>query len=118
MIYHLTRREYQVLEILSDGNTNKKISQKLKISVRTVESILYSIFKKVNCGNRLELATKYNSNPDYFKVKILHKNKKHNEIITLYKRGDLDINQIASRLNTTYAYVKDIINGFTDEIQT
>lgn len=110
MIYYLTKREYQILEILSEGNSNKKIASRLKISSRTVESFLNSLYVKVGCKNRLELVINYNSNPGNFKLKEKKENLKVKNILHLYSKGDLDLNQIAVRVNSTYHYVWKIIN--------
>lgn len=50
----LTPREQEVLHLLTEGNTNKEIAQKLFISEKTVKSHLNRIFKKFNVTRRLE----------------------------------------------------------------
>lgn len=50
----LTSREQEVLHLLTQGNTNKEIAQKLFISEKTVKSHLNRIFKKFNVTRRLE----------------------------------------------------------------
>lgn len=110
MIYYLTKREYQVLEILSEGNNNKQIASRLKISARTVESFLNTLYHKVGCKTRLELAVKYNSMPENFM--LAERKTKLNQIIQLHKKGNLDIYQIAERLNSTYHYVWKIIDNY------
>lgn len=47
----LTRREIDVLFLLSKGLTNKEIGEKLFISQYTVENHLRSIYKKMNITN-------------------------------------------------------------------
>lgn len=44
----LTRREYQILALLVDGNTNKTIARMVDISVRTVETHRKHIMDKLN----------------------------------------------------------------------
>lgn len=52
----LTERETEVLQLLSQGLTNKDIAQALILSVRTVEAHLRSIFAKLGVGSRTEAA--------------------------------------------------------------
>ena len=69
MDYFLTKREHEILLILIDGDSNKSISNKLKISVRTVETILYYMFIKTDSKSRLDLTVKYLKFPEAFRVK-------------------------------------------------
>ena len=50
----LTEREFEVLELLAQGLTNKEISAKLTITVRTVKYHVSSILEKLAAGNRTE----------------------------------------------------------------
>nr|WP_319492091.1 response regulator transcription factor [uncultured Desulfobacter sp.] len=54
----LTSREAEVAKWLVSGLSNQEISEKMFVSVRTVKAHLTSIFKKIGCRNRLELATR------------------------------------------------------------
>jgi DNA-binding NarL/FixJ family response regulator len=47
----LTTREHQILELICNGKTNKKIAELLTISIRTVESHRKSISDKTNSHN-------------------------------------------------------------------
>jgi DNA-binding NarL/FixJ family response regulator len=47
----LTSREHQILELICNGKTNKKIAELLSISIRTVESHRKSISDKTNSHN-------------------------------------------------------------------
>jgi DNA-binding NarL/FixJ family response regulator len=47
----LTSREHQILELICNGKTNKKIAELLAISIRTVESHRKSISDKTNSHN-------------------------------------------------------------------
>lgn len=48
----LTRREIEVLRLVTQGATNAAIAQTLSISVRTVDVHLTNIFSKTGCDNR------------------------------------------------------------------
>jgi DNA-binding CsgD family transcriptional regulator len=54
----LTRRETEVAEAVADGLSNKQVADSLRISVRTVENHLRSIFAKCNVATRTRLAAK------------------------------------------------------------
>lgn len=54
----LSRRESEVVQLVSTGLSNKEIADKLFISVRTVKAHLTSIFSKTGFRDRLELAVK------------------------------------------------------------
>lgn len=52
--HDLTRREVEILAMLTHGATNKGISDKLCISPNTVRTHLNHIFKKIKVSSRLE----------------------------------------------------------------
>jgi DNA-binding CsgD family transcriptional regulator len=52
----LTRREQQILVLLSGGDTNDEIARHLFISVRTVDHHVSAILAKLGVGNRREAA--------------------------------------------------------------
>ena len=52
----LTRREIEVLHLLSYGMSNRDIAQKLFVSVRTVEAHLRSLYGKLDVNSRTEAA--------------------------------------------------------------
>lgn len=58
---NITEREHDVIHCLSRGLTNKEIGQQLGISQHTVRDHLSSVFKKLNIGNRIELAILFNT---------------------------------------------------------
>jgi len=51
----LTRREHEIVFLLSQALQNKQIASRLSISETTVRHHLTSIFAKLGVGNRLEL---------------------------------------------------------------
>jgi len=55
----LTEREFEILEILSQGKSNNKIADILGITENTVEQHLKNIYKKLNIQNRIEAAVLY-----------------------------------------------------------
>lgn len=52
----LTKREFQVLELLAEGLYNKEIAYKLTISEKTVKNHVSSIFKKIRVSDRTQAA--------------------------------------------------------------
>lgn len=56
--FNLTRREIDIIHLVSVGMTNPEISDKLFISIRTVQNHLRSIYAKVNVHNRTSLVSK------------------------------------------------------------
>lgn len=52
----LTKRELDVLQLISKGCSNKKISDELKISERTVKNHISHIFRKINVEDRTQAA--------------------------------------------------------------
>ena len=52
----LTKRELDVLRLISEGCSNKKISDELTISERTVKNHISHIFKKIDVEDRTQAA--------------------------------------------------------------
>ena len=50
----LNNRESQILELLADGLSNREISQKTKLPIRTIKYLLLVIFGKIGVRNRVE----------------------------------------------------------------
>ena len=48
----LTERELEVLQLLSEGYSNKQVSEKLFISVQTVKTHVAHIFEKLGSRDR------------------------------------------------------------------
>jgi len=55
-ISHLSQREKEVVYLLKEGDTYKKIAQKLEITPRTVKAHASSIYQKLHVKDRLALA--------------------------------------------------------------
>ncbi|HEX2683229.1 MAG TPA: response regulator transcription factor [Ferruginibacter sp.] len=55
----LSRRENEILEMLSTGLLYKEISDKLNISSETVRKHVYHIYEKLHVSNRIEAVNKY-----------------------------------------------------------
>lgn len=53
----LSRREAEVLKLITLGHTNAEIAARLFLSVRTVESHRANIQRKTGCGSRAELVS-------------------------------------------------------------
>ena len=55
--YHgLTKREVEVLKLISEGLFNKEIADRLSISERTVKNHISNIFKKIDASDRTQAA--------------------------------------------------------------
>lgn len=52
----LTKRELDVLRLISEGCSNKKISDELTISERTVKNHIFHIFRKIDVEDRTQAA--------------------------------------------------------------
>ncbi|MEN6394061.1 MAG: helix-turn-helix transcriptional regulator [Anaerolineaceae bacterium] len=55
----LTERELEILEILSQGKSNREIADSLGISENTVEQHLKHIYEKLQVQNRTEATALY-----------------------------------------------------------
>src|SRR5215813_268110 len=54
--YKLTAREMEIVSAIAEGQSNRQIAERLRISLQTVKHHLTSIFDKTGASNRLELA--------------------------------------------------------------
>jgi DNA-binding NarL/FixJ family response regulator len=57
-IYHLTRREKEILRMVIDGKHNKDIADSLGKSLRTVETHRFNIMKKLGVNNAIDMVNK------------------------------------------------------------
>lgn len=55
----LTQNEQRVLKLVAEGQTNTEIAQTIHLSVRTVETHLNKIYRKLDVRNRAEAVCKY-----------------------------------------------------------
>jgi len=51
----ITEREFQLIQLILSGNSNKQISESLGISLRTVETHVTNIYEKLGLTRRSEL---------------------------------------------------------------
>jgi len=56
--YNLTRREYEVLELMVEGKSNTEIAKILMITTHTVKAHTTSIFEKLSVHDRVQAAVK------------------------------------------------------------
>ena len=54
----LTRREIDVLQLLSEGYSNKEVSDRLFISIQTVKTHVTHIFEKLEARDRTHAVAK------------------------------------------------------------
>ncbi|MBA35448.1 MAG: hypothetical protein CMI14_08455 [Oleispira sp.] len=50
----LTRREKQILNLTATGATNTEIAEHLSVSMHTVKTHIYNLFKKIDVSNRIQ----------------------------------------------------------------
>lgn len=50
----LTRREKQILKLTATGATNAEIAEQLNVSMHTVKTHIYNLFKKIGATNRIQ----------------------------------------------------------------
>lgn len=53
--YHITEREFSVIELIAKGLTNKEIASELNISANTVNNHVANIFSKTEVRSRIDL---------------------------------------------------------------
>lgn len=53
---HLTRREWQIVDLIADGFGNREISNQLHLSVHTVKSHVHNVLEKLALRSRLQIA--------------------------------------------------------------
>jgi len=58
----LTRREKEILKLLSEGYRNKEIAEKLFLSISTIRTHIYNIYDKLHVQSRVEAINKMREN--------------------------------------------------------
>ena len=58
--YRLSRRETQILKLISDGMLNRDIASELSLSIQTIETHRKNIHSKLQVSSRIELIKKVN----------------------------------------------------------
>jgi DNA-binding NarL/FixJ family response regulator len=61
----MTRRERQVIGLISDGMTNKEIAQKLHLSTYTIKSHVHNILEKLALHTRVQIARYAHTSDDF-----------------------------------------------------
>ena len=51
---NLTSREKEILTLIASGYRNKTIADDLQISLQTVKTHIFSIYRKINAKNRFQ----------------------------------------------------------------
>jgi DNA-binding NarL/FixJ family response regulator len=59
----LTKRELQVIRYIAQGDTNKQIALKLRLSHQTIRRHVYNLMKKLNARNRAHAVAIYDRTP-------------------------------------------------------
>jgi LuxR family transcriptional regulator of csgAB operon len=67
----LTRREKQILNLTSTGATNHEIADQLNVSMHTVKTHIYNLFKKINVSNRIQAVNWAKDNLDDLQESII-----------------------------------------------
>lgn len=57
-VYHLTKREKEILRMVIDGKHNKEIADSLGKSLRTIETHRFNIMKKLGVNNAVDMVNK------------------------------------------------------------
>ncbi len=58
--YRLSRRETQILKLISDGMLNRDIAERLNLSIQTIETHRKHIHQKLQVSSRIDLINKVN----------------------------------------------------------
>jgi DNA-binding NarL/FixJ family response regulator len=61
----MTKREKQVIELITEGATNKEMAQKLDLSLFTVKSHVHNILEKLALHTRLQIAVQAHKSDTY-----------------------------------------------------
>ena len=67
----LTEREREIVRLIGSGESNKQIARELCITERTVKAHLTGIFRKLGVADRVRLALRVASRPDYRSERVV-----------------------------------------------
>lgn len=67
----LTEREREIVRLIGSGESNKQIARELCITERTVKAHLTGIFRKLGVADRVRLALRVASRPDYRSERVI-----------------------------------------------
>jgi len=67
----LTEREREIVALIGSGESNKQIARRLFITERTVKAHLTGIFRKLGVADRVRLALRVASRPDYRSERVI-----------------------------------------------
>jgi DNA-binding NarL/FixJ family response regulator len=59
----LTRREWDVVQQVAQGKSNRQIADELGLREQSVKNLVSGIMRKLNCENRVQLALQFTSEP-------------------------------------------------------
>ena len=65
---HITSREKEIIELLLKGYSNQQIGKSLFISAKTVKNHIYSIYRKTQVQNRMQLVNSIKIHNSYPKI--------------------------------------------------
>lgn len=55
----LTPRQFEITQWIHEGYSNPEIAAMLRVSPDTIKHVVYMIFDKLGCDNRVQLAVRY-----------------------------------------------------------
>ena len=67
----LTEREREIVKLIGSGESNKQIARELCITERTVKAHLTGIFRKLGVADRVRLALRVASRPDFRSEQVI-----------------------------------------------
>lgn len=51
----LSKREFEILSLITTGATNKEIGERLNLSSHAIKSHIYKMYRKIHVRNRLQV---------------------------------------------------------------
>ena len=59
----LSPREHEIVELASDGLTNREIAQRIGLAEASVKGVLARLMRRFDCDNRLQLIARVERHP-------------------------------------------------------